>query len=117
MKIHLFDQDESAISAAAGQVIFRAGDPTDLMYAVIAGQVEIAIHGQVVETVGAGGVFGELALIEDKPRNATATVTADARLVPIDRKHFLFLVQQNPDFSLQLMTVMAGRLRKMDERL
>ena len=117
MKINLFDKDEFAITAVAGQVIFRAGDPTDLMYAVVAGRVEIVIHGQVVETVEAGGVFGEMALIEDMPRNATATVTADARLVAIDRKRFLFLVQQNPYFSLQLMTIMAGRLRKMDERL
>jgi CRP-like cAMP-binding protein len=117
MKIHLFDQDEAAISAAPGQVIFRVGDPTDLMYAVIEGQVEIAINGQVVEVVEAGGVFGEMALIEDRPRNATATVIAETKLVAIDRKRFLFLVQQNPYFSLQLMTVMAGRLRKMDERL
>ena len=117
MKINLFDKDEFAITVQPGQVIFRAGDPTDLMYAVVSGQVEIVIHGQVVETVEAGGVFGEMALIEDKPRNATATVIAEARLVAVDRKRFLFLVQQNPYFSLQLMTVMAGRLRKMDERL
>ena len=117
MKIHLFDQDESAISVAAGQVIFRVGAPTDLMYAVISGRVEIVIHDQVVETVEAGGIFGEMALIEDRPRNATATVIADARLVAIDRKRFLFLVQQNPYFSIQLMTIMAGRLRRMDERL
>ena len=117
MKINLFDQDEAAITVAAGQVIFREGAPTDLMYAVIGGQVEIVIRDQVVETVEAGGVFGELALIEDRPRNATATVVAEARLVAIDRKRFLFLVQQNPFFSIQLMTIMAGRLRKMDERL
>jgi CRP/FNR family cyclic AMP-dependent transcriptional regulator len=117
MKINLFDHDEAAITVAAGHVIFREGAPTDLMYAVISGQVEIVIRGQVVETVEAGGVFGELALIEDKPRNATATVTAEARLVAIDRKRFLFLVQQNPYFSIQLMTIMAARLRKMDERL
>ncbi len=117
MKINLFDKDEGAISVAPGQVIFREGAPTDLMYAVISGQVEIVIRGQVVETVEAGGVFGEMALIEDRPRNATATVITESRLVAIDRKRFLFLVQQNPYFSIQLMTIMAERLRKMDERL
>ena len=117
MKINLFDKDEAAFDVAAGEVIFRAGDSADRMYAVIAGRVDIVINGQVVETVEAGGVFGEMALIEDRPRNATATVTATTRLVGIDRKRFLFLVQQTPYFAIQLMTVMAARLRKMDERL
>lgn len=117
MKINLFDKDQDAVAVTVGQVIFRDGDAADRMYAVIEGKVDIVIHGQLVETVEAGGVFGEMALIEDKPRNATATVTAAAKLVSIDRKRFLFLVQQNPYFALQLMTVMAGRLRKMDERL
>lgn len=117
MKINLFDKDQNAVAVAAGEVVFRDGDSADRMFAVIEGKVDIVIHGQLVETVEAGGVFGEMALIEDKPRNATATVTAAGNLVSIDRKRFLFLVQQNPYFALQLMTVMAGRLRKMDERL
>jgi CRP-like cAMP-binding protein len=117
MKITLFDKDEAAVEIPAGQVIFRDGEAADCMYAVIAGKVDIVIHGQLVESVEGGGVFGEMALIEDLPRNGTATSVAASRLVSIDRKRFLFLVQQNPYFALQLMTVMAGRLRKMDERL
>ena len=111
MKINLFDKDQEYTIAATG------GDAADRMYAVIEGQVDIVINGQLVETVEAGGVFGEMALIEDRPRVATATVSAQAKLVSIDRKRFLFLVQQNPYFAIQLMTVMASRLRKMDERL
>jgi CRP/FNR family transcriptional regulator, cyclic AMP receptor protein len=117
MKIHLFDKDQEFESKPAGEVIFRAGDPADRMFAVIAGTVDLVIRDKLVETVEAGGVFGEMALIENQPRNATATVTAAAKLVTIDRKRFLFLVQQNPFFALQLMTVMAGRLRRMDEHL
>ena len=117
MKINLFDKDQDYSILAAGQVLFREGDAADSMFAVIEGKVDIVIHGQLVETVEAGGVFGEMALIEDQPRNATATVTAAAKVVKIDRKRFMFLVQQNPYFAVQLMTVMAGRLRRMDERL
>ena len=58
-----------------------------------------------------------MALVEDKPRAASAIVKTDARLVAIDRKRFHFLVQQNPFFALQLMSIMAGRLRHMDEHL
>jgi CRP/FNR family cyclic AMP-dependent transcriptional regulator len=116
-KIHLFDKDQFAEPRPAGDVIFRAGDPGDKMYAVIDGSVDIIIHDKTVETVEAGGVLGEMALIEDKPRVATAVVKTDAKLVGVDRKRFTFLVQQNPFFALQLMSVMADRLRRMDEKL
>lgn len=91
--------------------------PGDRMFAVIEGKVELFIHDQLVETVEPGGVFGEMALVEEQPRIASAFVTEQAKLVSIDRKRFLFLVQQNPFFALQLMTIMAGRLRRMDEKL
>lgn len=117
MSIHLFDRDQNIQSVAAGTVIFSAGDAGDRMYAVVEGEVDLEIKGHLVETVGRGGVFGEMALIEDKPRLATARVRSDARIVGIDRRRFEFLVQQNPYFALQLMGVIVGRLRRMDERL
>ena len=117
LKITLFDADDTSFTVAPGQVIFREGDTADRMYAVVEGAVEIKVKGQVVEVVEKGGVFGEMALIEDRPRIATAIVKADARIVPIDRKRFMFLVQQNPFFAIQLMTIMAGRLRRMNEKI
>ena len=117
MKIHLFDRDAQTESFPAQHTLFAEGDSGQQMFAVVEGAVDIVIRGTRVETVEAGGVFGEMALIEDRPRNATAIVKDQARLVAIDRKRFLFLVQQNPYFSLQLMSVMAERLRRMDDRL
>jgi len=115
MKIKLFNNDSEFQEFAAGQNVFREGDGGEHMYAVIDGTVDIVIRGKVLETISAGGVFGEMALIEARPRIATAIVKTNAKLVPIDRKRFEFLVQQNPYFALQLMTIMAERLRKMDE--
>lgn len=117
MEIHLFDKEQEYQTLPAGQTVFNEGDVGAVMYAVIAGAVDIVVRGNLVETVEAGGVFGEMALIEDRPRLASATTRTETKLVPIDRKRFLFLVQQNPFFALQLMTVMAGRLRMMDSRL
>ncbi len=117
MSIRLFDHDQNIRAVAAGSVIFSAGEPGDVMYAVVDGEVDLEIKGQLVETVGRGGVFGEMALIEDKPRLATARVRTDARVVAIDRRRFEFLVQQSPYFALQLMGIIVGRLRRMDERL
>jgi CRP/FNR family cyclic AMP-dependent transcriptional regulator len=116
-KIQLFNQDKDAKQFTAGSSVFKEGDVGEQMYAVLDGSVDIIIHGQTVETIEAGGVFGEMALIEDRPRIASALVKSDARLVTIDRKRFMNVVQHNPFFALQLMGVMAGRLRKMDEKL
>jgi CRP/FNR family transcriptional regulator, cyclic AMP receptor protein len=117
MKIHLFDKDQKTESFAAGQVVFREGDSADCMFAVVSGSVDIIIETTTVETVEEGGVFGEMALIEDRPRIGTAIARTGAALIRIDRKRFLFLVQQTPFFSLQLMAIMAERLRRMNKRL
>jgi CRP/FNR family cyclic AMP-dependent transcriptional regulator len=117
MKINLFNKDAQAERFPAGQVVFREGDRGDHMFAVIKGAVDIIINGKMVETVEAGGVFGEMALVEDQPRVASAVVRSDAELVLVDRKCFMFLVQQTPYFSLQLMAIIAERLRRMNEKL
>lgn len=117
MKITLFKNDAQAERFSAGEAVFREGDRGEFLFAVTKGAVDIIINGKVVETVEEGGVFGEMALVEDKPRGASAIVKADAELVRIDRKRFLFLVQQTPYFSVQLMAVMAERLRRMNEML
>lgn len=117
MKINLFASDPNTERFSAGQAVFREGDKGDFMFAVVRGSVDISIHGKRVETVEAGGVFGEMALVEDRARVADAVAASDSELVRIDRKRFLFLVQQTPYFSLQLMAIMAERLRHMNERL
>jgi CRP-like cAMP-binding protein len=61
-------------------------------------------------------VFGEMALIDSNPRAATAVASTACKLVPVSQKRFLFMVQQTPHFSLQIMKVIAERLRKMDAR-
>ncbi|HEU5100134.1 MAG TPA: Crp/Fnr family transcriptional regulator [Roseiflexaceae bacterium] len=61
---------------------------------------------------GPGGIVGEMALIDDRPRSATAVAATDCRLVPIDERRFTFLVQQTPMFALAVMRVMAERLRR-----
>jgi CRP-like cAMP-binding protein len=117
IKITLFNSDPNIERFSAGQAVFREGDQGDYLFAVVSGSVDIVTRGTTVETVEAGGVFGEMALVEDRARVATAVVKTDAGLVRIDRKRFLFLVQHTPYFAIQLMTVMAERLRRMNERL
>lgn len=99
---------------AAGQTIFAAGDPGEVMYVVSSGEAEVLIGGRGVETVGPGGIVGEMALIDAQPRSATVVAKTDCTLVPVDGKRFERLVSHHPRFALQMMRVLTQRIRKQD---
>ncbi|HEX5629570.1 MAG TPA: cyclic nucleotide-binding domain-containing protein, partial [Usitatibacteraceae bacterium] len=87
------------------------------MYVVLEGSVRLSVTGRTVEKVAKGGVFGEMALIDSAPRSATATAFTACKLAPVTAARFKSLVQESPDFALEIMRVMAARLRSMDRRL
>jgi len=105
---------DEVLTFSARQQIFAEGEPGDVMFVVKEGEVDIVVHGAVVETIGPGGILGEMALIDRNPRSATAVAKTDCQLVPISEKRFQFLVQQTPYFAIEVMRVLAQRLRHMD---
>ena len=94
-----------------GDVIFRQGDPAQELFIVQSGEVEIRLGNRVLETLPQYSIFGEMALIDTAPRSATAIAASDAKLVPVSEKQFLFLISNTPYFALNVMRVMARRLR------
>ena len=118
VSIELFRNADSVEAHEAGHHIFEEGsEGGGWMYGVKEGEVEILVRGAVVETVGPGGIFGEMSLIDSSRRSATAIAKTDCVVVPVDAKRFNFLVQQTPLFALQVMRIMADRLRRMDARI
>jgi CRP-like cAMP-binding protein len=115
MPINIFTKDHDAESFEAGQIVFKEGDAGDAMYAVVEGKVDLVHGGRTVETVEEGGILGEMALVDAAPRSATAVAATPARLVRVDERHFTFLVHEHPTFALQVMHIMAERLRKMNK--
>jgi len=113
----LFQSVEEQESFSAGDYIFREGETGTVMYGVSEGEVDITLAGKVLETVGPGGMVGEMALIDDKERSAAVVAKTDCRLAPINKECFTFLVQETPYFALEVMRVMADRLRRMDKIL
>jgi len=97
-----------------GGLIFGEGEEGQTMYVVKDGEVDIVVRGKVVETVGPGGILGEMALIDKNPRSASAIAKTDCSLVSISEDRFKYLIRQNPFFALEVMRVMADRLRRMD---
>ena len=116
MAVNMWKNARDVVAFEAGQVVFEEGDPGDVMYAVVEGAVDITRHGAVVESLGDGGIFGELALVDESPRGASAVATKPSRLARIDESQFTFLVHEHPTFALQVMAVLADRLRRANER-
>lgn len=107
----VFKNEPNVRTFSNGEKIFSEGDPGDYMFAVIEGVVEIRKAGRTLETVPAGGVFGEMSLIEKQPRSADAYAAADTRLAAIDTMRFYVLVQHSPYFALQMLQLLSHRLR------
>lgn len=101
----------------SGKTIFREGEDGTKMYIVKEGEVELLVHGKVIAELGTGSILGEMALINKKPRSATARAKTRCELIPMNQEQFLGLVARNPSFSLEVMKVLAERLRLMDERV
>ena len=114
--LNLFRHKET-VNFAAGQTVFKAGNPGEVMFVIIEGEVEIRDGSSILETAGPGAIFGELALIDDEPRSATVVAKTDCRLVPVDRHRFEFMVQETPFFALAVMKVLADRLRRTSLRV
>jgi len=101
----------------AGDVIFREGDVAQQLFIIQSGEVEIRLGNRVLEKLPQYGIFGEMALIDAAPRSASAVAASDVKLVPVSEKQFLFLISNTPHFALNVMRVMARRLRVTNKSL
>ncbi len=109
----LFNNEPDVRTFSAGQLIFAEGQPDDdLMYAVSDGEVDIVRQQGVLETIPPGGVFGEMALLDDQPQSASAIAKTNCRVAAITEKRFTLVVSQNPHFALEMMRLLAERVRR-----
>jgi CRP-like cAMP-binding protein len=115
--INIFKNESTSRTLAAGEILWEAGSPPDLMYVVKTGELEVLINGDVIETVGPGGLVGEMALIGGTDRIATVRAVSESELIGLDEQKFLWHVHGTPFFALTVLRVAVERLRRMDERL
>lgn len=111
-----------SIDLKSGALLFRAGDEGDAMYLIEEGKVRICVRAQdghevTLTELERGDFFGEMALLDRKPRSADARVAEDARLAVLSRDHFLSFVHSNPNVALEMLTALTNRLRHTDELL
>jgi CRP-like cAMP-binding protein len=98
----------------AGEFVFKAGDDGTTMILVLEGRIEIRVGETVVETLGLHGIAGEMALIDNAPRSASAVAVTGCEVAVIDRETFLDLVREVPAFALYVMGSMGRRIRRMN---
>lgn len=97
----------------AGKVIMSAGAAGAFMYVVMEGRVAISVSERIVERVGPGGMFGEMALVDRSARAATATAETNCSLLAINRNDFLDLVRSKPAFGASLLKSIALRMQQL----
>ncbi|GAB4237490.1 MAG: hypothetical protein Kow0049_23310 [Stanieria sp.] len=115
--VSIFQTQSEPQFFAAGEMIFKQGEFGDVMYGIIEGEVEIVINGKVVETIQAGDVFGEGALVQpEATRASNAVAKTDCKLAYLDKERFLFVVQETPMFALHVMRSYSNRLRKFKQQ-
>jgi CRP-like cAMP-binding protein len=107
--------DGARVLYQRGNIIMVAGQAGGLMYVVVEGRVAISIRGAIVERVGPGGVFGEMALVDQSPRSANAVAETDCALLALNRNVFLNLVRSDPTFGISLLAATAERVRRTAE--
>jgi len=99
----------------AGETVFFQDDDGGYMYIVRSGKVNIIVSGVVLESIGPGGMFGEIAVIDGSPRSATAVAKEATELELIDGQAFALIVERSPSFALKIMRMLAARIRRMND--
>lgn len=119
----LFDYDLLARIGAksktfdAGEKVFLEDEIGSGLFIVKSGRVDVVTYGTVLENVRAGGIIGEMALIDDGPRSAAAIAAEPTEVIAIDKPMFLELVRAQPEFALHVMRLLTSRLRRMNKQI
>lgn len=112
-----FRKARNVVTMPRGAVLFAEGEAGTHMFIVLQGRAEIMVGGKIVESAGPGALLGEMALVSSAPRSATIIAATECKLVSVDVRQFDLLVRESPEFARQVMTVMAERVRRTNERL
>ncbi len=106
----------------AGNILFRTGDAGESLYIVRSGEIELYVKdttGQkiVLKVADEGDIFGEISMLDNRPRSATALALKDSELFALDRDDLLLLFQKKPDAGLNMLASMSAMLREADNLL
>ncbi len=104
-----------------GEDIVREGEAGDCMYVIQQGEADVLrrLDGAqtVVDRMGAGDIFGEIAIVEETVRTSTVRAATEVHAITVDRETFLRRVREDPTLALNVLRVVAGRVRRLDSEI
>ena len=100
-----------------GAAIVKEGEQAVAFYVIINGKVEVKKGGELLNTIGAGGSFGHMALLDGFPRVATVVAVEDTECLVMTRWDFAAELRTNPNIALSMLPVMSKHIRELEERL
>jgi CRP-like cAMP-binding protein len=104
------------VRVPAGKILVTEGETGHEFFVILEGQAKVSRQGRKVAGLGPGQAFGELALLDKAPRNASVTAETDMELVVLGQREFAGIIDEVPGFARKLLAGMAARLRDADAR-
>jgi CRP/FNR family cyclic AMP-dependent transcriptional regulator len=104
------------VDVAAGTVLMTEGRIGQEFFVILEGSVAVTRDGKALATLGPGDYLGEIALLDDGPRTATATAETGARLLVLAHREFHSLIDEYPDVRSAVLQSLAERVRRLDAK-
>jgi CRP/FNR family cyclic AMP-dependent transcriptional regulator len=102
------------IDVPPGKVLMRQGGIGHEFFIIVSGEVAVERDGRLIRTLGPGDFLGEIALVDDQPRSATATATQASRLLVVGHNAFHSLLDEFPAIQLEVLQALARRVRHLE---
>src|SRR5690242_17674090 len=103
-------------SHQAGRELAKEGEGSLALHLITSGSAAVSVRGEAVRTLGAGDYFGEISLIDGKPRSATVTAESDLTTLAVPHHAFQKLLEEEPGFAAGLLTLLCARLREAESQ-
>ncbi len=104
------------VTVPAGKVLVEEGTVGREFFFIVEGTATVKVGGRKVATLGPGNYFGELSLLDHKPRSATVASDTDMVLLVLDQRRFNGLLDELPTLAHKLLAAMAQRIREADAK-
>jgi CRP/FNR family transcriptional regulator, cyclic AMP receptor protein len=115
-ELSLIGRASDEVDVPAGKTLVQEGSPGHEFFLILKGEASVRRNGRKVATLKDGQYFGELALLDRGPRNATIVAETPMHLLVLGQREFSGILDEVPILAHKLLTIMAGRLREADER-
>jgi len=115
-ELTLIGKASDEVGVPAGKTLVTEGTPGHEFFLILNGEASVRRNGRKVATLKDGQYFGELALLDRGPRNATVVAETPMQLLVLGQREFSGILDEVPGLAHKLLTIMAARLREADER-